>query len=139
MANGARGEECTCAIGLSGMREWLTQFLTLWFVHSRCSFLRGIEKATRVQSQYTQSVQSRKSVVYVSCQPRVAPPQLSRWGDEPALSPVADVGCFDFIDFGFSISGIDSQRVQRGINPGSNEYGSLSHCSRFVFLLRAID
>ena len=35
------------------------------------------------------SFQLRKSETYVGCQPRIAPPQLSRWGGEPALSLVA--------------------------------------------------
>ena len=52
-------------------------------------FLRGIDQAARELSQYSQFAQSRKSAAYVSCQPRISPPQLSRGGGEPALSPVA--------------------------------------------------
>ena len=55
----------------------------------RLPFLRGIDQAARMQSQYPQSAQSRTSAAYVSCQPRTAPPQHSRWGGEPALIPVA--------------------------------------------------
>jgi len=44
-----------------------------------------------MQSEHPQSVQSQKPAAYhASCQPRIALPQLSRWGSEPALSPVAD-------------------------------------------------
>ena len=39
-----------------------------------------------MQGQYPQSAQEPP---YVSCQPGIAPPQRSRWGGEPALSPVA--------------------------------------------------
>jgi len=41
-----------------------------------------------------------------------------------------------------SISDDWLQRVQAvvsRITPGSNEYGSISHCERFVFLSRAMD
>ena len=44
--------------------------------------LRGIDQTTRVQSQYPKSAQSRKSAAEVSCQPRITPPQLLRWGGE---------------------------------------------------------
>ena len=47
-------------------------------------YFRGIDQAARVQGQHPQSAGA-----HVSNQPRIAPPQRSRWGDEPALSPIA--------------------------------------------------